>query len=270
METSENSSQNLLPPERRAKILRLVRHDKSVLVKDLCARFGVTGETIRKDLSLMEQEGLLIKTYGGAYIQEGVKNEVDASIRKTLLPEIKDAIGAYCVGLVEEGDTVFLDASTTCLSVARHLSALNLTVVTNSLDIAELFSEGGKCKLLLSGGELDSKNRCFVGGGTEEFLSRYYVDKSFVSCRAADQTAGITDGSDVHGRIRAMMLQRARKRYLVLDHTKLGHVNFFRVCGFDQIDSVLADSFPDDGGWPEFLSGQGIEVIEIMPKSEEG
>ena len=96
-------SQGLLAPERRAKILERVRQDKSVLVKDLCAQFGVTGETIRKDLSLLEQEGQLIKTYGGAYIQEGVKNEIDASIRKVLLPEAKDAIGARCAALVEAG-----------------------------------------------------------------------------------------------------------------------------------------------------------------------
>ena len=131
------SPQSLLAPERRAKILELVRHDKSVLVKDLCVQFGVTSETIRKDLTLLEQEGHLIKTYGGAYIQDGVKNEIDVSIRKMLLPEIKDAIGQRCASLVEEGDTVFLDESTTCLAVARHLLHRDITVVTNSLDIAQ-------------------------------------------------------------------------------------------------------------------------------------
>ena len=258
------SLSGLLAPERRARILEQVRHDKSVLVKDLCAQFGVTGETIRKDLALLEQEGQLIKTYGGAYIQEGVKNEIDASIRKMLLPEVKDSIGARCAGLVEAGDTVFLDESTTCLAVARHLLALDITVVTNSLDIAQLFSESGRGKLLLSGGELDRKNRCFVGGGAEEFLSRYYMDKSFVSCRGADPAAGITDGSAVNGRIRAMMLQRARKRYLVLDHTKLNKANFFRICGFEQLDAVLVDAFPDES-WRSFLRQHGIQAMESPP-----
>ena len=255
---------NLLAPERRARILDRVRQDKSVLVKDLCAQFGVTGETIRKDLALLEQEGRLIKTYGGAYIQEGVRNEIDASIRRVLLPEAKDAIGACCAALVEEGDAVFLDGSTTCLAVARHLLHADITVVTNSLDIAQLFAEGGRGKLLLSGGELDRKNRCFTGGGAEEFLSRYHMDKSFVSCRGADQAAGITDGSDVSGRLRALMLQRARKRYLVLDHTKFNKVHFFHICGFERLDAVLADRFPD-GGWREFLRRQDIQLIEALP-----
>ena len=255
------SPQSLLAPERRAKILELVRHDKSVLVKDLCVQFGVTSETIRKDLTLLEQEGHLIKTYGGAYIQDGVKNEIDVSIRKMLLPEIKDAIGQRCASLVEEGDTVFLDESTTCLAVARHLLHRDITVVTNSLDIAQVFSDSGQGKLLLSGGELDRKNRCFGGGSAEDFLSRYYMDKSFVSCRGADRAAGITDGSAVNGRIRSMMLQRAKQRFLVLDHTKLNKANFFRICDFDAIHTVVADAFPDTGWW-EFFRQRGIQVLE--------
>lgn len=259
------SPQGLLAQERRAEILDLLRHDKSVLVKDLCAHFGVTGETIRKDLSQLEREGLLIKTYGGAYIQEGVKNEIDVNIRKVLLPDAKDAIGSCCADLVEEGDTVFLDESTTCLAAARHLLHADITVVTNSLDIAQIFSESGRGKVLLSGGELDRRNRCFVGGSAEEFLSRYYVDKSFVSCRGADRAAGITDGSAVNGRIRAMMLRRAGKRYLVLDHTKLDMINFFRICDFDTIHAVVADTFPEPE-WREFLRQRGIEAIEALPQ----
>lgn len=255
--------QGLLAPERRAKILDLVRHNKSVLVKDPCAQFGVTGETIRKDLARLEQEGQLVKTYGGAYIQEGVKNGIDATIREVLLPRAKDSIGACCARLVGAGDTVFLDETTTCLAIARHLLDMDITVVTNSLAIAQLLADSGRSKVLLSGGELDQKNRCFVGGSAEDLLSRYYMDKSFVSCRGADRAAGITDGSAVNGRVRAMMLQRARERFLVLDHTKLNKANFFRVCGFEHIHTVVIDNLPDED-WRMFFRQRGIRVIETM------
>ena len=227
-----------------AKILELLRRDKSVLVKDLCTQFGVTGETIRKDLSQLEREGLLIKTYGGAYIQDGVKNEIDVSIRKMLLPEEKGFHRRVLCGPGGGGGhRVFWMRVPPALRW-RHLLHADITVVTNSLDIAQVFSESGLGKVLLSGGELDRKNRCFVGGSAEEFLSRYYVDKSFVSCRGADRAAGITDGSAVNGRIRAMMLRRAQRRYLVLDHTKLDKINFFRICGMDEVHAVVADAFP--------------------------
>ena len=256
----------LLPPERRAQITELVRRNKSVLVKDLCAQFRVTGETIRKDLAILEQEGALIKTYGGAYVQDGVRNEVDASIRASLFPEVKDAIGIACARLVEDGDTLFLDESTTCLAIARHLlEREGITVVTNSLPLASLFAEKGRGKLVLSGGELDRKNQCFVGGAAEDALGAYYVDKSFVSCRGADQTVGITDGNAINGRIRALMLRRARKHFLVLDHTKLGKSNFSHICDFSAVDAVVTDALPDPS-WEDFFRSQGLRMILTPPR----
>lgn len=273
---ASGSAPALLAPERRAKILDLLRCNKSVLVKDLCLQFGVTGETVRKDLTVLEQEGHLIKTYGGAYIQDGVRNEIDASIRESLFPDLKDSIGAYCSRLVEAGDTVFLDESTTCLAIARHLLDLDgITVVTNSLPIAKAFAESGRGHLLLSGGELDRKNQCFVGGSAEEFLSRFYVDKSFISCRGVDRVAGVTDGSSINGRIRSLMLRRARRCFLVLDHTKLGKANFFRICDFDPIDTIVVDSFPDSD-WRDFFRRRGSKTVETMtglcqePEKERG
>jgi DeoR/GlpR family transcriptional regulator of sugar metabolism len=256
----------LLAPERRSKILELVRRNKSVLVKDLCNSFGVTGETIRKDLAFLEQEGLLIKAYGGAYVKDGVKNEIDASIRETLFTEAKEAIGRACAELVENGDTIFLDESTTCLAIARHLLNFDgITVVTNSLKISTLYAEKGRGKLLLSGGELDRKNQCFVGGSAEEFLSRYFVDKSFISCRGMDRAAGVTDGSSINGRIRALMLRQGSQRFLVLDCTKIGQVNFFRICDFSSIDTIIADTLPSQE-WRDFLKEKKIKVIEIFPE----
>lgn len=260
------ASTALLAPERRSEILSLVRRNKSVLVKDLCARFGVTGETIRKDLTLLEQEGALIKTYGGAYVQDGVKNEVDATIRETLYTESKAAIGAACAALIGAGDTLFLDESTTCLAMARRLlERESLTVVTNSLKAASLLAASGKGKLVLSGGELDRKNQCFVGGGAEDSLSAYYADKCFVSCRGADRAAGITDGSAAGGRIRSLMFRHAKERFLVLDHTKLDKTHFYHICDFSAVDAVVVDFLPT-GVWREFFRDRGIRVLEALPR----
>lgn len=257
----EEKDAALLPPERRSQIAELVRRNKSVLVKDLCVLFDVTGETIRKDLTVLAQEGQLIKTYGGAYVQGGVKNEIDESLRETLFPRLKDAIGAYCAGLVHSGDAVFLDESTTCLAIARHLLEHdNLTVVTNSLKIACAFADRGDAKLILSGGELDRKNQCFIGGGAEEFISSYYVDKSFVSCRGLDQTSGVTDGNAVNGRVRRLMLQRGGERFLVLDHTKLDMVHFFQICDFSLVNTVVIDTLT--ASWRAFFRRKGIRFVE--------
>lgn len=259
---AEAETAALLPPERRAKILDLITRDKSVLVKDLCALFSVTGETVRKDLSVLEQEGRLIKTYGGAYIQDGTRNEIDVTIRETVLPEIKDAIARACVPLVSAGDTVFLDESTTCLAVARRLCGVeDLTVVTNSLNAARLLDERSACRLILSGGELDRKNRSFVGSGAEAFLRNFYVDKCFVSCRRLDREAGLTDGAAAGGAVRCLMLHQARSRILVLDSTKLDRPAFYRIGGFELVDIVVVDSL-GNSPWRDFFAQRGIRVIE--------
>lgn len=259
----------LLAPERRARILALVVRNKSMLVKDLCALFHVSGETIRKDLSLLEREGKLIKTHGGAWVQEGVRNEVDLSIRAALLPRTKDAIGRACAALVQDGDTVFLDESTTCLAVARRLlRAEGLTVLTNSLAVARLFAEEGAGRLLLSGGELDRKNQCFSGRGAEEFLSAYYADKSFVSCRGLDRGAGATDGSARSGGIRRLMLRHGRERILVLDRTKLDQINFYHICDLSEVGTLVVDRLPD-GPWRELTTRMSIRVIETGEEEEQ-
>jgi DeoR/GlpR family transcriptional regulator of sugar metabolism len=257
----------LLAPDRRAKIMDLLSRNKSVLVKDLCGIFSVTGETVRKDLAILEQEGKLIKTYGGAYIHQGVRNEVDISIRESLFTEAKASIGRACAELVHDGDTVSLDESTTCLAIARQLTGFDgLTVVTNSLKIANLLSGHSSCRLHLIGGKLDRKTQCFVGPNAEEALYTYYVDKAFVSCRGLSREGEVTDGLAVNGSLRRLMLSHAKERYLVADRTKLGLTAFYRISGFENLDAVILDTL--DEGWDDFFAQRSIHVIETMPKGE--
>lgn len=256
----------LLAPERREEIAALVRQNKSVLVKDLCARFSVSGETIRKDLSILEEEGLLIKTYGGAYVREGVRNEVYASIREGLFTEVKESIGRACAQLVHRGDTLFLDASTTCLAIARELLELeDVTVVTNSLPIARLYADGGAGKLILTGGELDQKNQCFTGPIALEMVDQHYADLAFISCQGLSRSSGVTDGSGDIGHLRRRMLRHSTRRYLVADKTKLDHSHFFRICDLDQIHTVVIDTL-EDPVWRAYFHQQGVCVLETMPQ----
>lgn len=257
----------ILAPERREEIAALVRQNKSVLVKDLCRRFSVSGETIRKDLAILEEAGVLIKTYGGAYIREGVKNEVYASIRAGLFPEVKESIGQVCAGLVQRGDTLFLDASTTCLAIARALlEREDITILTHSLPIARLYAESGAGKLILTGGELDQKNQCFTGPIALEMVDQHYADLAFVSCQGLSRTAGVTDGSSDIGHLRRLMLQHSARRCLAVDKTKLDHGHFFRICHLNFIQTLIIDTL-EEPGWRDHLQAQGVALVETMPQT---
>jgi len=259
----------MLAPERREKILEAVMCNKSVLIKDLCAMFGVTGETIRKDLSLLESEGKLMKAHGGAYVAQGVKNQVHVSLRETLFTEEKRSIGGACARIVKNGDTIALDESTTSCFIAKSLLRHEgLTVLTNSFKVAEIFSASEQIKVIVCGGTLDVKNQCLVGEETAGMLSHYYVDKAFVSCRGLDRRAGVTDGSEAGGYIRKCMLAHAGERYLVADHTKLGLVNFYKICDFDAIGFFVTDCLGDPV-WQAFFEKRGIGVVSAAADEEE-
>lgn len=251
----------MLAPERREKILQEVRRNKSVLVKDLCVRFQVTGETIRKDLAQLEKEGKLLKTHGGAYIQEGVQNEIHAKLRQTLYTDIKKAIGRVCAATVRSGETVFLDESTTSFYIAEELLKLErLTVLTNSLQIINAVADNPEIQAILFGGQFSHRNLCFTGSDAMSMLSKYYADCAFVSCRGLDMQNGITDGAREGGEIRRRMLEHAGRRTLVADSTKFGKTHLYHIADFELVDTVVADFFPE--GWETFFADRNIYAVQ--------
>ena len=171
----------MLAKERKKQIWEMILQEKSVLSKDLCKRFNVTNETVRKDLIELENEGKIIRAYGGAYIIGGVQNEVHANLRETVYTEEKAAIGRSCYSMVCAGDTIFLDESTTCCAIAKELKTIEaITVFTNSYKIIQILEDCENVKLVLTGGEFDRKNQCFVGAEVTDFLKNYYDTANYI------------------------------------------------------------------------------------------
>ena len=153
----------MLAAERKQQIKEIIIAKKSASVAALSKQFGVTGETIRRDLKALEKEGVLMRTHGGAFIQSGVENLIDIDLRKTVYIDEKELIAKRCYGLVNNGDAIFLDNSTTCYHVAKALSDLNITVVTNNLMIMNLFAQSENIRLVSVGGEFSIKEQAFFG-----------------------------------------------------------------------------------------------------------
>ena len=153
----------MLAVERRACIKETIQEQKSVAVSDLARRFDVTEETIRRDLKVLEAQGVLTRTYGGAFIQGGAINEVDVTLRETSYVEAKRQIAAQCLHLIRNGDSIFLDSSTTALEIARAIRDMRLTVLTNSLLIADVLSHSESIRLQVIGGVLQPQSMSFLG-----------------------------------------------------------------------------------------------------------
>lgn len=251
----------MLAVTRRNQIREILLEKKSVTVTELAGTFDVTEETIRRDLQLLENEGFLSRTYGGAFITEGVLNEVDLTLRETAYLDSKEKIAAQCASLVHHGDTVFLDASTTAAVVSKWLRNMRITVVTNSLMVVDQLKDAEPIHLILIGGTYSAKSKAFNGGLTLQDLRNYYVDKTFMSCRSVSLEHGVTDSNEELAELRRLLLTASNQVYLIADRSKIGKTSFVRICDFESIDGLISDHTFDDE-WKQFLEEKNVTLYE--------
>ena len=150
----------------------------------------------------------------------------------------------------------------TALKELKTIEAI--TVFTNSYKIIQILEDCENVKLVLTGGEFDRKNQCFVGAEVTDFLKNYYVDKCFISCRGVDMNIGITDGNEKNGRVRKCIIGQAAEKILVIDKTKLNLKKFYKIGGFEMIDKVVIDGFYSDeqrDEWQKFLNQTYTQLI---------
>ncbi len=254
----------MLPVTRRQKIREFVQEKKSATVLALAAMYGVTDETIRRDLKALEKEGALMRTYGGAFIQTGVENLVEADLRANIYVENKKKIAAVCRSLIQNGDALFLDNSTTCFYIAQAVEDMRLTIVTNSLTIMNQLAPRENLSLIATGGVFSHSEKAFYGATTVNTLLEYYVDKAFISCRSLSIEHGITDSMEHWNRVRQAAVERSKETYLVADFSKFNETSFVRLCGFDSITAVITDK-PLSEEWHSAMARWDCKVFDRAP-----
>lgn len=250
----------MLAITRKTKIKEMISTKKSVTVSELANMFHVTEETIRRDLQQLENEGLLKRIYGGAYIDEVVQGDVDIKLREKIMVKDKEIIANECAKLVKNGESIFLDASTTSLYIATKIKNKKLTVITNSLKIANLLSGLENIKLLLIGGILDSNSMSLLGKNAQNDMKQYFVDKAFISCRSINLISGITDSNEQQAEVRKLAIQHSNLTYLVVDHTKFDKTSFAYIADLKEIDAIVVNKSLTEA-WVNALKENNIELI---------
>jgi len=224
--------------ERQTAILELVRQKPGIKVGELAEHFDVSPMTIRRDLTDLASQGLLIRTHGGAI-------PPTPAPQSALAPHPtapKAAIGRLAATLVQRGQTVMVDTGTTALEVARHLPAdWNLTVATTSLSVAEALYPSS-IQVLVLGGLLKKGFPSLYGPLTESNLAALHVDILFIGCDGADSEAGFYT-ADVHlSSVEQAMIRSAGRVVVVTESSKFGRRAFARYATPDQVDTVVTDS----------------------------
>jgi len=242
--TSEASGTepSLLTGERRVRIGELLTRNGSVRVNELSRLFGVTEVTVRNDLDAMAREGLLVRDRGGAIAHTSTNLSTAFEKRALEHAEQKRRIGRAAAALVDNGETIILDAGSTVMEMTRNLTEeKSFTVVTTALNIATQVGALPKVHVLVAGGFLSPETISTVGAIAERDLERLTVDKLFLSTQAFDVDTGLTDISLDVARVKAAMIRSARRIILLADSSKWGLTTFAKIAPLAEIDVLITD-----------------------------
>jgi len=247
--------------ERQSEIMAHLGAHKSLQVQEAAIRFGVTEETIRRDLKTLERQGLLVRTHGGAMLPDDRLVETPLRIREGINMMGKSCIGATAAKLVKPGETVILDASTSALYVARHLkNRSGITVITNAERVIMELADSTDINLICTGGVLRHKSRSYTGRAAENALQSYYADHLFFSCKGFNPVTGLSDATEADNEMRKIMLSRARSCVFLCDHTKFDRVGFSTTATLRDIHRIITD-MPLSPEWQKSVDDAGVEVI---------
>ena len=254
---------------RRERISQLVDVNGRTSVAELSRLLSVSEATVRKDLAVLESEGRLLRTHGGATAgrSQGAgtrsRNELAFEVRERLQLAEKAAVGRAAAELVKDGDSIALDASTTALHVARNLTSRNeLTVLTNGIRIAAELAGLPGITVLMPGGVLRWEAFSLVGEWGDVMLRRVHIQTAFVGAVGFTMDQGLTDVNAGEAEFKRLLVEAARQVVAVIDHTKWDRVAFTTFCPVDRLDLVITD--PDaPAAMVDAVRGLGVEVQTV-------
>jgi DeoR family transcriptional regulator, fructose operon transcriptional repressor len=227
--------------ERQNKIKEMLFKEKRVDVFELSELFSVTEVTIRRDFDKLEQEGFLIKTYGGALLNEEV-------IQKTVLydgddsaVEEKRMIGKIAAQMMDNGEAIFLSPGTTCLEIARNIKEKKLTVVTNDLMIAYELRESKGIKVIVTGGDLIQSTSTLTGGFALQALNGIYINKAFIGVKGVNFNSGYTVDSHEEVMVIHGVQKISTEIIIVADYTKFNFTSFAKLGDLTMAKKVITN-----------------------------
>jgi len=250
----------MLAIERRTQILATLETEKRVLVPELAKKYSVTEETIRRDLEKLENEGLLKKTYGGAVQADNISADPPYLMRVETNKAQKLVIAEKIQAIIQPKENIMLDASSTCVHIARKLKKLDkLTIITNSVEIMMECSSAENITAISTGGVLRGTSLSLVGNIAAHDISQLTADKAIISCKGLDFEKGIMESHLDEAEIKKVMVQNARQLILAVDSSKFNRLSFVKMLELGRVDLVVSDHIPPD--WVKFFEENNIKYL---------
>lgn len=237
----------MLTEERYSIILEQVRKNKSVKLLELCERLGASESTVRRDLTTLDQKGMLKKVHGGAISIDDsnfslVEHDVESKAK--MCAEEKIAIARFAASLIHDGDFVFIDAGTTTEKMLDFLPDKNVTFVTNAFVHAKKIAQKG-FKVYIPAGEIKATTEAIVGAECVRSLQNYNFTKSFLGANGISQSGGISTPDRNEASVKTVVVQNSQKAYVLADHSKFAQITSVAFAQLEQVE-IITDKLENE------------------------
>jgi DeoR/GlpR family transcriptional regulator of sugar metabolism len=226
---------------RRRQMLDDLHRDGEIQVTEIAARLGCSEMTVRRDLDVLEQDGVLRRVHGGAVALHLRRHEVPYGVRCLQHLEAKQRIGRAVAELLADGETVVVDSGTTALEVARHLRGRSITVLPLGVRPLLELADDTETRLIVPGGDVRAGELVFTGELTEVAFERLRFDTFVLGCCGVDGRDGLTTHVPEDARVKRAAVQASRRTIAVCDASKLGRVAFGHICDLADLDRLVTD-----------------------------
>lgn len=231
----------MLQLERQQIILKYLENKTAASVKELAKVLYISEASIRRDIAELESKGLVERTYGGVLLARYKNEVVPVELRNSESSAAKEKIAMEAAKLIQDGDTVIMDASTTVSRICHYMKGLkNVRVFTNNLRIFNLLHDTD-IDAYCTGGLFFPQRECFLGSYAEEFIRSIRADILFFSSQGISEDGDITDVDERENSLRRVMMKHANRKIFLCDSSKFGVRRPFVLCNKDQVDQIICD-----------------------------
>ncbi|MBI3368879.1 MAG: DeoR/GlpR transcriptional regulator [Burkholderiales bacterium] len=238
-------SADLIPNPRQAGVLEAVRTQGAITVEALAERFGVTLQTVRRDVKLLSDAGLVVRFHGGVRLPSSTTENIAYRQRQQLNEDAKRAIARAVAREVPDGCSLIINIGTTTEAIARELMQhKGLRVITNNLNVAAILSDNPDCEVIVAGGLVRQRDRGIIGEATVEFMRQFRVDIGLIGISGIEADGTLRDYDYREVKVAQVIIGQSRQVWLAADHSKFNRPAMVEVGRLDQIDTLYTDSAP--------------------------
>ena len=251
----------MTPNPRQAQLLAEVRNRGSVSVEALAEQFDVTLQTVRRDVKLLADAGLLARFHGGVRVPSSTTENIEYLQRQMLNEGAKQRIARRVAAAVPMGCSLIINIGTTTEAIARELLRhRGLRVITNNLNVAAILSDNPDCEVIVAGGIVRSRDRGIVGELTVDFIKQFKVDIGLIGISGIEADGTLRDYDYREVKVARAIIEHSREVWVGADHSKFNRPAMVEVARIDQIDTLFTDAVPPPP-FPHLLTQAGVNCV---------